>query len=284
MQKINKIIIKGKAKIYESENERSVVKPKKKDLASLFEYLSLRGLNNYPKVLEENKDEIRYEYIDSVNPFFEDRSVDEELIKSVAEMHYKTSYFKNVSRKKYKDIYNTLIDNIDYLKDFYSTLIKKCDTEVYMSPSSYLFARNYSIINSNLMYIERELNAWYNLVKDKTKERVSIVHNNLKKENFIRGKDNVFISWDNYLVDTPVLDIYKLYKSEYKEMDFVSLFKIYNDTFPFTKEEAKLLFVMISMPSKLELNSTEYEKVLEVKSLLDYTYRTNEIIKSGIFD
>lgn len=284
MQKINRITIKGKAKILEGEDERIVVKPKKKDLTSLFEYLSLRGFSNYPKIVGEDKDEVRYQFVDSVTPFLGDENLEEDFIKSVANLHYKTSYFKNVSRKKYKDIYNTLIDNIDFLKDFYSELIKKCDVEVYMAPSSYLFARNYSIINSNLMYIERELNQWYNLVKDKTKERVSIVHNNLKKDNFIRGDENILISWDDYLVDTPILDIYKLYKSEYKKMDFVSLFKIYNETFPLTKEEAKLLFVMISTPKKLDFSGSEYERVIQVKEILDYTYRTNAIIKSGVFD
>ncbi len=153
-----------------------------------------------------------------------------------------------------------------------------------MSPSHYLLARNYTLINSNLIYIEKELNAWFNLVKDKTKERVSIVHNNLKKDNFIRGEENVLISWDNYLVDTPILDIYKLYKNEYKNMDFTSLLKTYNEIYPLTKEEIKLFMIMISMPKKLETKINEYENVLETSTLIDYTYRTNGVVSSGIFN
>ena len=76
--------------------------------------------------------------------------------------------------------------------------------------------------------------------------------NNLKKDNFIRGEENVLISWDNYLVDTPILDIYKLYKNEYKNMDFTSLLKTYNEIYPLTKEEIKLFFILISMPKKIE--------------------------------
>lgn len=284
MEKIKKITIKGKAKILETDENRIVIKPKKKDLKSLFDYLSTRGFDSYPNILEENKDEIRYKYYEENNIFNEDNIIDEDFIREISSLHYKTTYYKNISRKKYKEIYNKLIDNIDYLKDYYSNLIKKIDGEIYMSPSSYLFARNYTIINSNLLYLEKELNAWYNLVKDKTKERVAIIHNNLKKDNFIRGEKNILTSWDNYLVDTPILDIYKLYKNEYKKMDFISLLKIYNETYPLKKEEIKLLFIMISMPKKIEKTKNEYANIKEIKELLDYTYRTNEIIKSGIFD
>ena len=166
------------------------------------------------------------------------------------------------------------------LKEFYENLIRTIDLKIYMSPSDYLLARNYSIINSNLVFIEKELNSWYNLVKDKTKEKVCIVHNNLKRENFIEGEKSLLTSWDNYLVDTRILDIYKLYKKEYKTMDFTNLLKIYNDEYPLDKDEAKLLLIMISMPTTLEENNKEYDKIKEINSLLDYIYRTNALIKS----
>ena len=283
MKKINKIIIRGKAKILESDTDKLVIRRKSKDLSSLFEYLNSRGYNNYPKIIEENKEEIRYKYYDETLPFYEESINDEDFIRAVADLHYKTTYFKNVSKKKYKEIYNNLIDNIDYLKDYYNDLIKKIDGEEYMSPSSYLFARNFSIINSNLIYVEKELNAWYKLVSDKTKERVVIVHNNLKRDNFIRG-DNVIISWDNYMVDTPILDIYKLYKSEYKNLDFVNLLRVYKETFELTNEEIKLFNIMISMPKKFEVSGSEYKKGMEVNDMLSYLYKTNDLIKSGVFD
>lgn len=281
MKKINKITIKGKAKIIENEEEKIVVKPKGKELSSLFEYLEQRDFKNYPLIVLENKDEVRYKYYDEVYFYQEE---DEKFIRSVADLHYKTTYFKSVSRKKYKEIYNTLIGNVDYLKDYYNNLIRDIDGEVYTSPSNYLLSRNYTIVNTSLIFIERELNAWYNLVKDKTKERVSVVHNNLKKENVIRGSIPILTGWDNYLVDTPVLDIYKLYKNEYKNMNFESLLRTYNEVSSLSKEEVKLLKVLISMPKKLEDKKSEYDKVLEVRSMIDYIYITNNLIKSGVLD
>ena len=50
-----------------------------------------------------------------------------------------------------------------------------------------------------------------------------------------------------------------------------------------TKEEISLFNVMISMPSTININNNEYKKVVEVKSILDYTYRTSNFINLGVF-
>ncbi|MCI8330757.1 MAG: hypothetical protein HFE04_01500 [Bacilli bacterium] len=280
MNKINKIQIRGNVKILSTKEGKYVTKPKKKDLTTLFNYLNTRGIDIYPEILEETKEEIKYKYYED-NSFYSPTK-DEDLIKTISSLHYKTTYYKDVSRRKYKDIYNTLIGNIDYLKEYYDNLIRTIDFKIYMSPSDYLLARNYTIINSNLIFIEKELNSWYNLVKDKTKEKVCIIHNNLKRENFIEGEKTILTGWDNYLVDTRILDIYKLYKKEYKSMDFTNLLKIYNEEYPLDNEETKLLQIMISMPRTIEQTNSEYDKIKEINSILDYIYRTNELIKTGV--
>lgn len=280
MNKINKIQIRGNVKILSTKEGKYVTKPKKKDLTTLFNYLNTRGIDIYPEILEETKEEIKYKYYED-NSFYSPTK-DEDLIKTISSLHYKTTYYKDVSRRKYKDIYNTLIGNIDYLKEYYDNLIRTIDFKIYMSPSDYLLARNYTIINSNLIFIEKELNSWYNLVKDKTKEKVCIIHNNLKRENFIEGEKTILTGWDNYLVDTRILDIYKLYKKEYKSMDFTNLLKIYNEEYPLDSEETKLLQIMISMPRTIEQTNNEYDKIKEINSILDYIYRTNELIKTGV--
>lgn len=280
MTKINKISIKGKVKILDTDSDRLVIKKKNKDMSTLFNYLSERGIDTYPEIIDEKKDEIEYKYYEEIHRFNE--NIDEDFIKSVADIHYKTTYYKDVSRKKYKDIYNTLIDNIDYLKDYYDNYVRKSDIEIYNSPSNYLLLRNFTIINSSLYFVEKELNSWYNLVKDKTKERVTIVHNNLRKDNYLRSSKNILTGWENYMVDTPVLDIYKLYKNEYKNIDFKSMFKVYNDSFKLTKEELKLFFIMISIPKKITKSDNELDNVIETKNMLDYMYRTNDFIKNRL--
>lgn len=281
MKKIKKIKIIGKAKIYETDDGKYVVKKEKKDLSNLFDYLSSRGITTFANRINKIDDLIRYEYVETSN-FINDSDYIE-FIKNVAILHYKTAYFKTESRKVFKDIYNKLIDKVDYLKDYYNKLIEKIDNEHFMSPSSYLIARNYTIISSNLYFIERELNSWYNLVKDQTKTRVCIVNNNLKFDNFIKGNKLIFTSWDNYLVDTPIIDIYKIYRNEYKSTDMTTLFKEYNRVFKLNDEEIKLFNIMISFPISINLECSEYNKVRSVKEMLDYTYRTSKFISSGVF-
>ena len=94
---------------------------------------------------------------------------------------------------------------------------------------------------------------------------------------------NILTGWDNYLVDTPILDLYKLYRNEYKNMDMESIFKKYIEINKLTKEEISLFNVMISMPSTINRTNNECKKVVEVKSILDYTYRTSNFINLGVF-
>ena len=272
---------KGKAKIIVEEDSKCVIKKKKKDLSELYDYLALKGFNSYPKVIDENEDELRYEYIESVYTTEDEKG--KELIKTVADLHFRTTYFKDVSRKKYKEIHYKIINNIDYLKNYYEKLILKIDRKEYMSPYEYLIARNYSIIISALMYAEREINSWYKLVQNKDTERVSIVHNNLRTSHFIRGDKGYLLNWDYSVVDTPILDLYKFYKREYNKYNFKTLLKEYNNNFKLSDEEIKLFCVLISIPDKIEIKDNMINSVRNAKKILDYIYLTNNLITSGVF-
>lgn len=272
---------KGKAKIIVEEDSKCVIKKKKKDLSELYDYLALKGFNSYPKVIDENEDELRYEYIESVYTTEDEKG--KELIKTVADLHFRTTYFKDVSRKKYKEIHYKIINNIDYLKNYYEKLILKIDRKEYMSPYEYLIARNYSIIISALMYAEREINSWYKLVQNKDTERVSVVHNNLRTSHFIRGDKGYLLNWDYSVVDTPILDLYKFYKREYNKYNFKTLLKEYNNNFKLSDEEIKLFCVLVSIPDKIEIKDNMINSVRNAKKILDYIYLTNNLITAGIF-
>ena len=275
----SKISLKGKTKIFESDDEKYVLKDKNKSVKDLFDYLDSRNYSSHPKVIEECGNKIKYEFFNG-----DKNNSLPALSRHIANLHSSTTYYKDVSTSKYKNIYNKLIDNVDYLKEFYQKKILQVDNEIYMSPSSYLFARNYALFNSNLVFIEKELNKWYNLVKDKTRERVTVVHNNLCKDNLLIGKDEILTGWDNFIVDTPVLDLYKLYKNEYLDNDFKEMLSNYLKDYCLTKEEISLLTFLISMPPILKEEANELSKVKEVKELITYLTRTNELMKSGVFD
>ena len=145
----------------------------------------------------------------------------------------------------------------------------------------YLFIRNYSALDSSLVYAEKELKKWYKKVSNNSKERVSIIHNNLSLSHFIRGDKNYLLSWDNYKVDTPVLDIYNFYKKEGFKLDFNYLLRIYNDNLELTPEEKQLLYILISMPPKLINIKDESLNTINVKEFYDYIYSGISVVSEN---
>ena len=267
--------IKGKSTILETTCGDFIIKPKNKDINELYTYLTNRGFMNYPKIIDSSRDEVNvFEYVEDIKLPKEQKCDD--LIEIIASLHNKTSYFKEVSEDKFKSIYEDIKSNISYLSNYYNTLYEIGFNEVYESPSNYIFMRNYFKINAVLEYANSELDNWYSLVTSETKIRVCLIHNNLELNHLLNNK---LISWDNYMIDTPVIDIVKLYKKEWKNIDFSEILERYMYKFPLLEYEKKLLFILISMPPQIKKSDNEFEKCKVVSEVMDYVFKTEELIR-----
>lgn len=275
--KPNKITITGKSKILCTENGKCVIKEKNKDVKSLYNYLNTRQFNNYPEIIDEVDNKYVYEYLDSVNIPNNQKASD--MADLLALLHNKTAYFKPITADYIKNIYEEIQNNIRYLKEYYEKLFKKIASEVIMSPSNYLLIRNSSKLFANLKYIEDELDNWFKLMTDKTKERVVYCHNNLTIDHYIKNKNDYLISWDNYSIDTPVLDLINLYTNDYNKYEFSNFLENYNQKFPLSKEELKLFFIMISLPKEVNYSIYEFDNTRKVNEMLTYVYKTEMLIK-----
>ena len=87
-----KITISGKSHILTTNEGKYVVKEKNKDIKSLYNYLNNRNFNKYPQIIDEYDNNYVYEYLDDVEVPINQKMIDE--AKTLAELHYKTSYFK----------------------------------------------------------------------------------------------------------------------------------------------------------------------------------------------
>lgn len=267
--------IKGKSTIIETTCGDFIIKPKNKDINELYTYLTNRGFMNYPKIIDSSRDEVNvFEYVEDIKLPKEQKCDD--LIEIIASLHNKTSYFKEVSEDKFKSIYEDIKSNINYLSNYYNTLYEIGFNEVYESPSNYIFMRNYFKINAALEYANNELDNWYSLVTSETKIRVCLIHNNLELNHLLNNK---LISWDNYMIDTPVIDIVKLYKKEWKNIDFSEILERYMYKFPLLEYEKKLLFILISLPPQIKKSDNEFEKCKVVSEVMDYVFKTEELIR-----
>lgn len=267
--------IKGKSTILETTCGNFIIKPKNKDINELYTYLTNRGFMNYPKIIDSSRDEVNvFEYVEDIKLPKEQKCDD--LIEIIASLHNKTSYFKEVSEDKFKSIYEDIKSNISYLSNYYNTLYEIGFNEVYASPSNYIFMRNYFKINAALEYANSELNNWYSLVTNETKIRVCLIHNNLELNHLLNNK---LISWDNYMIDTPVIDIVKLYKKEWKNINFSEILERYIYKFPLLDYEKKLLFILISLPPQIKKSNNEFEKCKVISEVMDYVFKTEELIR-----
>ena len=267
--------IKGKSTILETTCGDFIIKPKNKDINELYTYLTNRGFINYPKIIDSSRDEVNvFEYVEDIKLPKEQKCDD--LIEIIASLHNKTSYFKEVSEDKFKSIYEDIKSNISYLSNYYNTLYEIGFNEVYASPSNYIFMRNYFKINAALEYANSELDNWYSLVTNETKIRVCLIHNNLELNHLLNNK---LISWDNYMIDTPVIDIVKLYKNEWKNINFSEILERYIYKFPLLDYEKKLLFILISMPPQIKKSNNEFEKCKVISEVMDYVFKTEELIR-----
>lgn len=274
-----KISIKGKTKIFNCTSGNYVIKEKKnKDIKELYNYLSSRNFMYYPKLIEDNRDEVNvYEYV-------EDNSIDEEqklidLIKLISLLHSKTSYYKEITNDKVKEIYEELLGRVEYMEEYFNKIIYNIEDNIFVSPSGNLLLNNSSKIFESLTFLKNEIEEWYKLSVDSDKMRVCLVHNNLELNHYIKNKDEYLISWDNYIIDTPILDIVKLYKNVYITKNFSEALKIYLEKFPLNENEKKLLFIMLVMPNELNLTNDELNNVNIVRKYLDYIYKTENLIR-----
>lgn len=272
-----KYTLKGKTINVNSMQGNFVIKPAKKDIISLFSYLNSRSFYNYPKVIAKDDDYITYEYLKELETPKEQQLLD--LILVVAKLHNKTVYFKEVTEDKYKEIYDNIKDNVIYLRDYYSGIYDEAFNEIYISPAKYNFLLNYSLLNNDLAFILDEIDEWFNLVKESNKQRVCLIHNNLSLEHFIKGMDSYLISWDKYTFDTPVMDIVNLYHNEYLTCDFSGILKEYLKNFKLSVDEEKLLFILLSLPDKVNFDDSEFNNTINVANLVDYIKRTEKLIR-----
>ncbi len=265
----------GKATIVETEIGNFVIKEKNNNY-EIIEYLRSRNFNYIPEIIEYENDYELSHYINVIDYPNEQKIAD--LINVVALLHAKTTHYKEVDYDSYKEIYEDINNNIEYLYSYYLDHLTLIETKVFMSPSQYLFARNFSKILASLNYCKFEIKNWYELVKEKTKKRVVVLHNNLRLDHFLKNENNYLISWSKSKFGIPIFDLYNLYNKYCLDYDFIELLHQYEKTYPLQIDERKLLFILIALPKKIDFTSNEFKLTGEISEMIDCLYKTEKLI------
>ena len=274
MSSNKKIRYIGKIKIV---NDEYVLKKKKKDINYLYQRLESNDFYNFPELIDEDDIFYKYKFIEEI------RKVNiEDTLELLGILHSKTSEEKLINKERYEEVYLKLNENLLYLKKYYEDFISKIELKDYFSPSEYLFIRNVSKLLGTLKFCEDEINKWKKLTENKNYERVSIIHNNPSLKHSLIGKEKVLINFDDYKIDSPVIDLYKFYKNEGFNFEVLNKLDVYEKHYKFSEEEYALFRILITLPRKITLNKTEFENVKNVQNFVENLYKTEEFVTKKV--
>lgn len=263
-------------KIINRNNQKYIKKIKRKNNHELFKYLSNKSFFNFIEPEEETTSYVLYRYVDDNLPI-EDKALNLIYISSL--LHTKTTIYEEVNLEKIKIIYEETKQKILKLQDYYYAIQDHIESKIYFSPAEYLLIRNISNIHKLLIIANNLLDEWYNHQKEEKKIRVCTLNQNLKLSNIKQEGNNYYlIDWDNSKKDLVIYDFLNFYQNEYKYLEMTSLYELYISKYQLLKEEQLFLFANISIPSKVELNKSNYENTLNVKYLTIYVEKTIDFI------
>ena len=271
---INKITILSNAKIV--DNKVVVKERKNDDIDKTYSYLKSRSFDYFPEPIAMLDKYELYPYIDSGYEPKEQKAMD--LMYLLSLLHSKTTFYREVDIDRNKEIYENIVNDLDYLNNYYSDLITSIEKEVYMAPSSYLIARNINIIFESIYYSRNMIESWYKKIENNKNERVVNIHNNITLDHYIKSEKPYLISWNKSRIDSPIYDLLSFYKNHYLELDFDDLFNYYESSYPLKEEEKLLLFSYMSIPDKIELENDEYKMCIKINKMIDYLYKTSNLI------
>ena len=193
-------------------------------------------------------------------------------------LHSKTTFYREIDIDRIKEIYEEIVGKLEYLNNYYNDLITVIEKEVYMSPSSYLIARNINIIFGSIYFARDNIKTWYKKQENNKNERVVNIHNNINLDHYIKNEKPYLISWDKSRIDSPIYDLLSFYKNHYLELDFDDLFHYYESNYPLKEEERILLFTYMAIPPKIEIEDNEYKMCIKINKIIDYLYKTSNLI------
>lgn len=269
-----KITIRNNTRILD---DKIVIKNKKRDdIDDIYGYLKSRSFDYFPYPIEMNDKYEVYPYLKDMYEPYEQKAMD--LMNLLSLLHSKTTFYREVDIDRNKEIYEDIEQKLEYLDGFYNDLINKIEKEVYMSPSSYLIARNINIIFDSIYYARDSLNKWYEKVRNNKNERVVNIHNNISLEHYIKNEKPYLISWNNSKIDSPIYDLLSFYKYHYLDFDFDDLFHFYESSYPLKEEERFLLFTYMAMPSEIDSVNDELEMCIKINKMIEYLYKTSNLI------
>ena len=258
----------GKIHIISTDSGTYCIKKKQReDLDKILSYLKAKQFNNILNVNQDDEYEIT-NYIEELPVLNEDKAM--EAIYLMSMLHNKTTFYKSISLDDVKCFYENQVDKIIELKSYFDNLCYIYDSNLFLSPSQYLFIRNITVLFNALDYSKFYINKWYDIAKNKNSKRVAMNHNNLELSHIIMSNSSYILNWNHAKIDTPVMDLYRFFRKNFSYININSLFGVYSSKYQLLPEEVFLLFSHLLLPDKIEIASNEINNIKEIYDMYSY--------------
>lgn len=245
-----------------------------------YEYLTARNFKHFPSLYSNTSDDIEImEYVKDKEIPKEQRLEDIIYLDSI--LHLNTAFDKVLDIDNIKEIYETTIDKLTELSNYYLNIQNVIEEEIYMSPANYLLVRNISLIYKAINTSRKYLDNWYKEIEKNKSIRYSYIHGNLRESHLLENNNLYLISWDNSKIDFPIKDIEIFYRNSFLDISLKDILAIYEHKYPLKKEEKNLLYANLLIPNKINFNSSEYIKIQEVSNVILYLEDILEFLKDN---
>lgn len=267
-----------KLKIVETNKGIYTLKIKTNNTDKIYTYLENRNFENFIFPINSSKEPYEmYPYIQEDNISKEDKALN--LIYILSLLHTKTTIYEAINLDSIKEIYETNLQELDYLNYYYHDLQDYIENRVFMAPEEYLLIRNITNIYNAINYSKATLEKWYTEKTKQSKERQVLLHNNLSLDHFLFCKDNNYlINWNKSKRGLPVYDLLTLFKNEYQEIELESLYFLYQKKYKYTIDEELLFFALLAKPWKITFSDNHYDNTILVNNLITYIEKGSSLV------
>lgn len=189
-----------------------------------------------------------------------------DLLRAAAKLHSLTETKGEVNQTFFQYFYEKSKTNIDRRRLDYERFIEKCERKQYMSPFELLYCTHFMQIIRMEDSTLRQLEDWFDIVKEKKQDRVVICHGNLAPKHLLYDENghSFLINFERTFAASPIYDLLYFFRKllnhyPQKASAASNQYIQYIRNNPLTEDEKLLLFYYMTETSKIHKIIHQYE-------------------------
>jgi len=195
-------------------------------------------------------------------------------------LHFQTKKEWMLDESIYENQFAFMLNRFEKEEQLLEKFLERCEKNWYMSPFELQAAMYMNETIQALQFAKRELNEWYEKIKEAPVARIVLNHGNLKNSHFIVNEDKkpFFINFERSYYATPIQDLIIFYQKRLTCQPFecrqcLEWLMSYQNRFPLTEAERKLFLSYLAYPSAIIKMIYQYEKKSNEYTELEYCQR-----------